>query len=75
MALNVMIVAYLFSTNKSKQAIFINLLRGIVLTAVITFGVPAVFGGSFAWHTMGIYESLSLVIAIYLLKNTMKTEK
>ena len=72
MALNVMIVAYLFSTNKSKQAIFINLLRGIVFTAVITFGVPAIFGGSSVWLTMGIYESLALVIAIYLLKNTMK---
>ena len=69
-AFNMMIVAYLFSTDKSTQATVISVLRGIILTVVVTFAVPAMFGGASVWLTMGIYEALALVIAAVILKKT-----
>lgn len=68
MAFNMMIVAYLFSTDKSTVATVISVLRGIVLTAIVIIGVPVILGADSVWFTQGIYEALSLIVAVILLK-------
>lgn len=66
--LNMMLVAYLYSTEKAKEATIISVLRGIVFAVAVTFGVPAILGSTSVWLTMGIYEIMSLVVAVLLLR-------
>lgn len=72
MAFNMMIVAFLYATDESLLAILISALRGIVLNAIVIFGVPAIWGKDTIWFTMGIYEAITLIIAIALLKCSRK---
>jgi len=72
MAFNMMIVAYLYSTDRSVLATIISVMRGIVLSSIVIFAVPAIFGGNAVWFTMGAYELITLAIAIILLKRSEK---
>lgn len=72
MAFNMMIVAYLYATDQADAATIISFLRGILLSAVIILGVPAIFGKNTIWFTMGIYEAITLIAAVILLKRRMK---
>lgn len=70
MAFNVMISAYLYSTERSAQAIIMNFLRSLVAnTAVITL-LPSIFGADVIWFTFGIYEAVVLAVAVFLLKHS-----
>lgn len=70
MAFNVMISAYLYSTERSVQAIIMNSLRSLVAnTAVITL-LPSIFGADVIWFTFGIYEAVVLAVAVFLLKHS-----
>ena len=66
-AFNTMIVSYLYSTEQTGRALILSLLRSIVLSAAVTFTVPAIFGGTSVWLTMGIYEALTLMVAVFML--------
>lgn len=70
MAFNVMISAYLYSTERSTQAVIINFLRSIVINAGIILTLPKIAGANIIWFTFGIYEIIVLVIAIALLKHS-----
>jgi len=72
MAFNVMISAYLYSTERSKHAIILNVLRSVVVNASVILLLPAVFGKDIIWFSFGIYEILVLFIAYYLLKKSEK---
>ena len=67
MALNVMISAYLYSTERSGYAILINFLRSIVVSVAVIMIFPMIFGSSDIWFTFGIYEAIILVISMLLL--------
>lgn len=70
MAFNVMISSYLYSTERSKYAIVLNLLRSVVVDVIVILLLPAVFGAGVVWFTFGIYEAVILVIAIALLRHS-----
>ncbi len=70
MAFNMIIVSYLYSTDKAKEATIISILRGIVFSIAVIFIVPAIFGSTSVWLTMGIYEALALIVALTILKTT-----
>lgn len=74
MSLNVMIAAYLYSTERSTQAIIINILRGLVLDSAVILLLPTLFpsalSGNIIWFTFGIYEAIALVVAVALLKHS-----
>lgn len=72
MAFNVIITSFLYSTKRSKQAIFINVLRSFILNTVITLGLPAIWGGDIAWFTFAIYEAIVLLVAVILLQHAEK---
>lgn len=65
---NMMIVSFLYSTDRATKATIVSVLRGIVFTVAVIFAVPAIFGGNSVWFTMGIYEAMSLIVAVILLK-------
>lgn len=68
MSFNVMISAYLYSTERSLQAVIINFLRSFVVSTAAILLLPAIFGANIVWFTFGIYEALVLMIAAALLK-------
>lgn len=70
MAFNVMISAYLYSTERSAQAVIINFLRSIVVNSSIILILPKIIGADIIWFCFGIYEAIVLVIAVILLKHS-----
>lgn len=72
MSFNVMISAYLYSTERSGYAILLNVLRSIVANAAVILLLPEIFGADSVWVSFGIYESLVLVAAVLLLKRSEK---
>ena len=68
MAFNVMISAYLYSTERSAQAIAINFVRSIVANTAVILLLPRIFGADIIWFTFGIYEIIVLIFAFSLLK-------
>lgn len=70
MSFNVMISAYLYSTERPMQALIINVLRGIIVNAAVILLLPRVAGANIIWFTFGIYEVIVLVIAYILLRHS-----
>lgn len=70
MAFNVMISAYLYSTERSVYATALNFLRSIVVSVLVIMILPEIFGADIVWFTFGIYEAVVLVFAILLLKHS-----
>jgi len=70
MSLNTIISAYLYSTKRTSWAVALNVVRSFAFTTLITLALPAIFGGNIIWFTFGIYETLSFVLAMILLKTS-----
>lgn len=70
MAFNVMISAYLYSTERSAYATILNFLRSIVISVLVIMLLPEIFGANIVWFTFGIYEAIVLVLAVFLLKHS-----
>ncbi len=68
MAINVMITAYLYSTERSALSTGISLLRSVILNSAIIVFLPKLFGNGAIWLSMFTYEAVVLVIAVILLK-------
>lgn len=74
MSLNVLISTYLYSTLHTKKAVLLNALRALVVSPLVIFSLPYIFGGYVTWFTFGIYELISLVIAFLLMKQATVKE-
>lgn len=70
MALNTMLSAYLYSTERSNHAIVISVLRSIVVNATVILLLPKLFGAETVWLTFAVYEAIVLVVAVALLKHS-----
>lgn len=70
MAINVMISAYLYSTERSALSTGISLLRSVVLNSAIILILPRIFGDGAIWLSMFTYETIVLVTAAVLLKHS-----
>ena len=68
MALNTMLSAYMYSTERSSQATIISVLRSISINAAIILLLPNIFGESAVWFTFACYEAIVLMIAAGILK-------
>lgn len=68
MAVNVMITAYLYSTERSALSTSISLLQSMILNSAIIVFLPNIFGDGAIWFSMFTYEAVVLVIAMVLLK-------
>ena len=72
MALNAMISAYLYSTERCFQASNISTLRSIIVNAAVILLLPRIFGANAVWFTFAVYEAIVLIIAVVLLKHSEK---
>ena len=70
MAINVMITAYLYSTERSALSTSISLLRSVILNSAIILFLPKIFGNVAIWLSMFTYEATVLMIALILLKHS-----
>lgn len=70
--LNTLISTYLYSTKRTTQAIVLNTLRSFVFTTASILILPNVLGTSVIWFTFVIYEALSLIVGIILIKTSEK---
>lgn len=67
MALNVLVTAYLYSTECANKAIIINILRSLVVNVLVVFAIPFILGIEWIWFGLLLYEGIVLVIAVRLL--------
>ena len=67
-AVNVMISAYLYSTERSALSTGINILRSLVINSAVILILPHIFGDGAIWFSLLVYEAIVLVIAVGLLK-------
>lgn len=73
MALNTVISMYLYSTKRTKEALTLNVLRGIVFTSIVILLMPVIFGNEAIWYAFAVYEAISLILAIILVRISEKT--
>jgi Na+-driven multidrug efflux pump len=67
-AVNVMISAYLYSTERSALSTGINILRSLVINSAVILILPRILGDGAIWSSLLIYEAIVLVIAVGSLK-------
>ncbi len=68
MSLNMVISMYLYSTKRTKEALALNIFRGIVFASAAILLMPAIFGRESIWYAFAVYEAISLVLAIALVR-------
>lgn len=70
MSFNVLISAYMYSTERSLCSTIISILRSGVVSSAVILLLPKLFGADIIWFTFLIYEAIVLVVAIILLRNS-----
>ena len=71
--MNSIISAYLYSTKRSKEAIFTNVLRSFIVPIAVTLILPYVWKNDVAvWMTFGIYQAIVAVVGIIITRRTDK---
>lgn len=70
MSLNALISMYLYSTKHTREALILNVLRGMVFTVAVILLMPVIFGNSAIWYTFAVYEAISLILAIVLVRTS-----
>lgn len=70
LAFNVMISAYLYSTERSMQSTIISILRSLIVSPIIIVFLPEVFGVNIIWFTFLIYEAIVVIVSFTLLKHS-----
>lgn len=69
MSLNIFFITYFQSIMQPKIALFICLLRGIVLSTIFVFSLPIVFKITGIWITMPISETITCIVAILIVRS------
>lgn len=72
MALNVTGTYYLQSTLQDKKATAVSLLRGLVVSGIMIFLLPAVMGAGAIWWAMPVAEIIVCVITVGMLFQKVK---
>lgn len=73
-ALNSIILAYLYSTKRTVRAVFLAVLRCIVLNSACILFLTSWFGGNVVWYTPGIAEAMSFAAASVFLWQAKREE-
>jgi putative MATE family efflux protein len=70
--LNVFSTYYFQALMKPKTAFIASVARGLVISSILIYLLPAVFGGDMIWFAMPITE---LVVAVYVIRQMIKYTK
>jgi len=66
-AVTVIISSYLYSTTRTKQSLWINILRSFVVDSLVIVLMPMVLGAESIWYAFFVYESIVMVIAVIVM--------
>ncbi|MCM1131797.1 MAG: MATE family efflux transporter [Anaeroplasma bactoclasticum] len=69
---NVFTTYYLQSILKANYAFIVSISRGFIISCFLLYFLPIVFGFQAIWYTMGITETIILVINIFLVIKTYR---
>lgn len=69
-AINVMISAYLYSTERSGLSTSISILRSLIINSAVILILPHMFDNGAIWFSLLVYEAIVLVIATILLSRS-----
>lgn len=72
MGANIVLGGYFQAIEMSKIAIFISLLRGLVIVGAMIFILPIIFGVNGIWLSVPLTEVITFGIALYVSKKTLK---
>lgn len=70
--LNVFSTYYFQALMKPKTAFIASVARGLVISGILIYLLPAVFGGDMIWFAMPVTE---LVVAVYVIRQMIKYTK
>ena len=70
--LNVFSTYYFQALMKPKTAFIVSVARGLVISGILIYLLPAAFGGDMIWFAMPITE---LVVAVYVIRQMIKYTK
>ena len=70
--LNVFSTYYFQALMKPKTAFIASVARGLVISGILIYLLPAAFGGDMIWFAMPITE---LVVAVYVIRQMIKYTK
>ena len=72
MGANIVLGGYFQAIEMSKIAIFISLLRGLVIVGVMIFILPIILGVNGIWLSVPLTEVITFGIALCVSKKTLK---
>ena len=64
MAINLIFTAYFYSTKQTIKSGVIVLSRGVVIKALLTFGISYLFGVEYMWHSVLAAETITFGICL-----------
>ena len=70
MALNTLISSYLYSAKRTREAVILNVCRGLVFSPLIITALPALLGNGVIWFIPTIAEAVTMILALHLLKRS-----
>lgn len=72
MNLNILYITYFQSIMQPQITLFICLLRGLLLSTILVFLLPVIFGVTGIWIVMPLTELITLGVSLMFIKNTDK---
>ncbi len=66
---------YFQSVMQTGKSLLISLMRGVILSSVFVYVLPAIFGFDAIWWTMPLTELLTTVVAVVLLRKSVHSLK
>ena len=69
---NTLLSSYLYSTKRTKSAIFMNIMRSFIVSILCIVGLTSLLGAAILWYTFGISELIILTIGIALMRMAKK---
>lgn len=69
-SVNTVLSAYLYSTKRTKEAVAVNVLHGLIFTPLCVVALSFLTNGALLWLTVGIAEAITFVSAMAITKRS-----
>ena len=68
--MNTVLSAYLYSTKRTKEAVAVNVLRGLIFTPLCVVALSFLTNDALLWFTVGIAEAITFISAMAITKRS-----
>lgn len=72
MAVNLFATAYLQSVSKANKVTVVSMLRGLILSSILLYVLPLLWGGKGIWWAVTLAEALAALVALWYLLPELK---